>query len=121
MLSESSHSSSEMFPSRCTRAAPALLTRMSRPPSACRACSTAELAPSAVRRSAARNVDVLGVSSVRERETVTTLAPPSISRWATAAPMPRDPPVTRARRPANSSGMELVGMYILASLSQNTE
>ncbi|SRR6266481_7040283 len=32
----------------------------------------------------------------------TTVAPPSRSRWAMATPMPRVPPVTRARRPANS-------------------
>jgi len=57
------------------------------------------------------NVEPFGVSSVAERALVTTRAPPSRSRWATAAPMPREPPVTSARRPLNSSGKESVETY----------
>ena len=43
-----------------------------------------------------------GVSACGERAVITTLPPASSKRCATAAPMPREPPVTSARRPANS-------------------
>ncbi|MEU3984522.1 hypothetical protein AB0F77_31365 [Streptomyces sp. NPDC026672] len=49
------------------------------------------------------NVASSGVCPVAERAIATTAAPPSMSRWAMAAPMPREAPVTIARRPWNSS------------------
>lgn len=47
-------------------------------------------------------VAAFGVSSEALRAVVTTVAPPSSSRCTMAAPIPREPPVTIARFPANS-------------------
>ncbi len=100
----STHSSSEIAveAGRWRRAAPALLTRMSRPPSSSIASLATFCAPSRVRVSPEMNFAPFGVSSCVLRAVTTTVAPPSSRRCAVAAPMPRDPPVTRARLPANS-------------------
>src|SRR5260221_4961004 len=100
----STHSSSEIAveAGRWRRAAPALLTRMSRPPSEAIVSLATFCAPSRVRVSPAMNVAPLGVSACVFRAVTTTVAPPSMRRCAPAAPMPREPPVTSARRPANS-------------------
>src|ERR1700746_921038 len=100
----STHSSSEIAADdgKCTRAAPALLTRMSRPPNLAIASLATFCAPSNVRVSPAMKVAPFGVSACVLRAVTTTVAPPSSRRCAAAAPMPRDPPVIRARLPANS-------------------
>src|SRR6478752_3198422 len=51
-------------------------------------------------------VAAFGVSSVALRAVVTTVAPPSSSRCTMAAPIPREPPVTTARLPENSEGLD---------------
>src|ERR1700722_3136945 len=44
-----------------------------------------------------------------------------MSRWAMAAPIPREPPVTRARRPANSFDKSRTefGIFYLSPLGAN--
>src|SRR5580658_11174894 len=75
---------------------------MSRPPSAASAFVAIPSTPSLVVTSPETNVAAAGVSSLRVRAATTTLAPASRRRCAMAAPMPRDPPVTRARWPMSS-------------------
>ncbi len=58
--------------------------------------------PSTVLTSPAMKVAPAGVPSPRERPVTTTFAPASRRRCAIAAPMPRVPPVTSARRPMSS-------------------
>src|ERR1700756_4205101 len=104
MLRLSTHSSSEIAAEdgRITRAAPALFTRMSRPPNLTIASFATFCAPAKVRVSPAMKVASLGVSACVLRAVTTTVAPPASRRSATAAPMPREPPVMSARLPANS-------------------
>src|SRR5574337_122066 len=89
-------------PCRNAPAPPALFTRMSRPPSAASDFVAIASTPSLVLTSPATNVAAAGVSSLRVRAATTTLAPASRRRCAIAAPIPRVPPVMRARRPPSS-------------------
>ena len=52
--------------------------------------------------SAAINAAPSGSDSLPLRAATTTLAPAAMRRCAIAAPMPREPPVTSARRPTSS-------------------
>src|ERR1700729_3947718 len=121
MLRLSIHSSSGIAAEdgRMTRAAPALFTRMSRPPSLESASCATFCAPSSVRVSPATNSAPLGVSAWVLRAVTTTVAPPSSRRCAVAAPMPREPPVIRARLSTNSfvrSSLYLDMVFFLLSL-----
>src|ERR1700722_7488446 len=121
MLRLSTHSSSEIAvdAGRWTRAAPALLTRMSRPPNLAIASLATFCAPSTVRVSPEMKVAPFGVSAWVLRAVTTTVAPPSSRRCAVAAPMPREPPVIRARLPTNSfvrSSLYLDMVFFLLSL-----
>ena len=98
------------------RPIPALLTRMSSPPKRCSARSITRCAWSASRTSAstvsispadsaagaaAGACSAARASAAGERPQITTRLPCATSAAATAAPMPRDPPVTTATRPAS--------------------
>jgi hypothetical protein len=98
------HSSSGMDAVPCgnPRAPPALFTRMSRPPRASSAPAAMAFTPEAEATSPATNAAPAGKASPRERAVTTTFAPASSRRCAIAAPMPRVPPVTSARRPMSS-------------------
>ena len=92
-------------------ATPALLTRMSISPSSVRTlassaaisnrCETSARIDTARRPCSAMSVHVSTASASRSRNVIATSAPASASARATARPMPRLPPVTRARRPAS--------------------
>ena len=98
------HSSSGMEAAPCGNplAPPALFTRMSMPPRALSAPLAIAFTPSREATSPATNVAPAGKVSPRERAVTTTFAPASSKRCAIAAPMPRVPPVTSARRPMSS-------------------
>src|SRR4051794_13656518 len=92
---------------------PALLTRMSSPPKAARASAASDSTAAGEPRSAVSTavrtpwvlviVSACSASCAAARPCRTTSAPAAARASATAAPMPRDAPVTRARRPARSS------------------
>ena len=78
---------------------------MSTPPSASTASAAIARAPASVLTSPVMKWASAGVSVAAERAVVTTSAPASSRRWTIAAPMPRLPPVTSARRPSRSRGV----------------
>src|SRR5688572_7873749 len=88
---------------------PAFPTKMSSPPNSRIARSNSDVVPAAADRSAAcanartprlASCCTTSAASVRrDRYPMPTSAPQSASSRAVAAPMPRDPPVTRARLP----------------------
>src|SRR6202521_2632279 len=98
------HSSSGMDAVPCGNppAPPALFTRMSRPPRASSAPAAMAFTPEAEATSPATTAAPAGKASPRERAVTTTFASASSRRCAIAAPMPRVPPVTSARRPTSS-------------------
>lgn len=64
-------------------------------------------------------VAAFGVSSEALRAVVTTVAPPSSSRCTMAAPIPREPPVTTTRFPANSvASGEVSVLYIRSNIAR---
>src|SRR5580700_3165033 len=112
------HSSSGMDAVPCGNplAPPALFTRMSRPPRASSAPAAMAFTPEAEATSPATNAAPAGKVSPRERAVTTTFAPASSRRCAIAAPMPRVPPVTSARRPMSSlEKSSLLDMRFLSS------
>src|SRR5450432_1204194 len=112
------HASSGMDAVPCGNpfAPPALFTRMSRPPRASSAPAAMAFTPEAEATSPATNAAPAGKVSPRERAVTTTFAPASSRRCAIAAPMPRVPPVTSARRPMSSlEKSSLLDMRFLSS------
>ncbi len=108
MFSASSHSSSGMLPSRCGCAG-AIDDDVE--------SSTSFWAPETLRRVRSDERRLLRCVLVRERALVTTAAPASRKRRAMAAPMPREPTVTRTRRRANSAGSWAISLYKAILLS----
>ena len=106
-------SSSVSAANRPGRAPPALLTRMSTPPSAAAAPSTnAVTCSGSVTSQASATIWALSPaclasaaaassSSAACREQIATAAPSASSSAAMARPRPLEPPVTTARRPAS--------------------
>lgn len=80
---------------------PALLTRMSIPPSASAAPWTAARTARSSQTSALKRRSG-GRAPLGSRSRTATWAPRSLSRWAVARPMPEAPPVTRAVSPSRS-------------------
>src|SRR5450432_1270138 len=112
------HASSGMDAVPCGNplAPPALFTRMSRPPRASSAPAAMAFTPEAEATSPATNAAPAGKVSPRERAVTTTFAPASSRRCAIAAPIPRVPPVTSARRPMSSlEKSSLLDMRFLSS------
>jgi hypothetical protein len=101
--SASCHSSSGMArPDLCGRAPPTVWTRTSTSPSCSWAAVASASAPARVCTSAATNAAPSGGVLVADLAVVRTWAPASRNRRTMPAPIPRVPPVTRARFPASS-------------------